>query len=59
MLTIIIWFKRPILAFKLFNENFIIQLINDLKLIISSVMGINLWLIPQISEHCPKNIPGR
>jgi hypothetical protein len=22
-------------------------------------MGINLWLIPQISEHCPKYIPGR
>jgi len=22
-------------------------------------MGINLWLIPQISEHCPKNTPGR
>lgn len=20
---------------------------------------MNLWLIPQISEHCPKNIPGR
>lgn len=22
-------------------------------------MGINLWLIPQISEHWPKNSPGR
>lgn len=22
-------------------------------------IGIKLWLIPQISEHCPKNIPGR
>lgn len=22
-------------------------------------MGINLWLIPQISEHCPKYNPGR
>ena len=22
-------------------------------------MGINLWFIPQISEHCPKKIPGR
>lgn len=22
-------------------------------------MGINLWLIPQISEHWPKKIPGR
>lgn len=22
-------------------------------------MGINLWLAPQISEHCPKNTPER
>lgn len=22
-------------------------------------MGINLWFVPQISEHCPKKIPGR
>ena len=22
-------------------------------------MGINLWLAPQISEHCPKKMPGR
>lgn len=22
-------------------------------------IGINLWLIPQISEHCPKYKPGR
>jgi len=22
-------------------------------------MGMNLWFIPQISEHCPKNNPGR
>lgn len=22
-------------------------------------MGMNLWLIPQISEHCPKKIPER
>lgn len=22
-------------------------------------IGIKLWLIPQISEHWPKNIPGR
>lgn len=25
----------------------------------SNVIGINLWLAPQISEHCPKNKPGR
>ena len=25
----------------------------------SIIIGINLWFIPQISEHCPKNIPGR
>lgn len=29
------------------------------KLIDSIWIGIKLWLIPQISEHCPKNIPGR
>jgi len=22
-------------------------------------MGMNLWLAPQISEHCPKNNPAR
>lgn len=25
----------------------------------SITIGIKLWLIPQISEHWPKNIPGR
>jgi len=25
----------------------------------STVIGMNLWFIPQISEHCPKNSPGR
>lgn len=25
----------------------------------SSTMGINLWLAPQISEHCPYRSPGR
>lgn len=29
------------------------------KFVDSIVIGINLWLIPQISEHCPKNNPGR
>ena len=29
------------------------------KLVDSMTMGINLWLIPQISEHWPKNRPGR
>ena len=29
------------------------------KLIDSIWIGINLWLIPQISEHWPKYIPGR
>jgi len=32
---------------------------NFFKLIDSIWIGINLWLIPQISEHCPKYIPGR
>lgn len=26
---------------------------------LSIIMGINLWLTPQISEHCPNIIPGR
>lgn len=26
---------------------------------LSIVIGINLWLAPQISEHCPNIIPGR
>lgn len=25
----------------------------------STVIGMNLWFAPQISEHCPKNKPGR
>lgn len=32
---------------------------NLFKLIDSIWIGINLWLIPQISEHWPKNKPGR
>lgn len=30
-----------------------------IKLVDSITIGINLWFIPQISEHCPKNNPGR
>lgn len=29
------------------------------KLVDSITIGINLWFVPQISEHCPKNKPGR
>jgi hypothetical protein len=36
-----------------------IQLIKSTPGIDSSTIGINLWLAPQISEHCPKKIPGR
>lgn len=25
----------------------------------SNIIGINLWFVPQISEHWPKNNPGR
>lgn len=32
---------------------------NLFNVIDSIWIGINLWLIPQISEHWPKNIPGR
>lgn len=35
-----------------------IQLINEFILILSIIIGINLWLDPQISEHCPKYKPG-
>lgn len=31
----------------------------ELKEIISKTIGMNLWLAPQISEHCPKNTPER
>lgn len=27
--------------------------------VLSTVIGINLWFAPQISEHWPKNSPGR
>lgn len=29
-----------------------------IKLIDSNLIGMNLWLIPQISEHCPYIIVG-
>lgn len=29
------------------------------KLVDSIQIGMNEWFIPQISEHCPKNNPGR
>lgn len=35
-----------------------IHLRNIFILILSIEIGINLWFDPQISEHCPKNIPG-
>lgn len=31
----------------------IVQLMNEFKLIISSKIGIDLWLAPQISEQYP------
>jgi len=37
------------------------ELIQDLKNFmgrISTTIGINLWFVPQISEHCPKKRPG-
>lgn len=30
---------------------------NSLIITLSIMIGINLWLIPQISEHCPIKIP--
>lgn len=36
-----------------------IQFLKLLILVDSTTIGINLWLIPQISEHWPKNTPGR
>lgn len=35
------------------------QVLKLLKLVDSITIGINLWLIPQISEHWPKYKPGR
>lgn len=35
------------------------QFLKFKKLVASTTIGINLWLIPQISEHWPKNKPGR
>ncbi len=31
---------------------------NVFMLVDSTEIGINEWLAPQISEHCPKKIPG-
>lgn len=36
-----------------------IQFIKKFIFVDSITIGMNLWLIPQISEHCPKWIPGR
>jgi len=33
--------------------SFFIQLMNDCVFTDSITIGINEWLIPQISEHCP------
>lgn len=27
---------------------------NNFNFVVSIIIGINEWLIPQISEHCPK-----
>lgn len=35
------------------------QFLKLLKLVDSRQIGINEWFIPQISEHWPKNNPGR
>lgn len=35
------------------------QLMKCLMGVASMVIGINLWFAPQISEHWPKNKPGR
>lgn len=40
----------------LVNNN---QFLKFEKLVDSTTIGINLWLVPQISEHWPKNNPGR
>lgn len=35
------------------------QFLKLVKFVDSMTIGINLWLIPQISEHWPKKRPGR
>lgn len=37
----------------------IIDFIKVFSVIEEIVIGINLWLVPQISLHCPVNIPTR
>lgn len=37
----------------------LIQFIKFEILVDSITIGIKLWFNPQISEHCPKKIPGR
>jgi len=39
--------------------NCVSQFLKLSKLVDSIVMGINLWFMPQISEHWPKKSPGR
>jgi len=31
--------------------------LNKIGVVNSSLIGMNLWLIPQISEHCPNKLP--
>lgn len=35
------------------------QFLKLIKLVDSKQIGMKEWFIPQISEHCPKNNPGR
>lgn len=44
---------------KNYELKFLIQFINNFIEVDSIIIGINLWFIPQISEHWPKKIPGR
>lgn len=37
----------------------IIHLTKNLGEILSITIGINLWFVPQISEHCPNSNPAR
>lgn len=58
--------KDQYLLIRSFNESFYRLIyvfrshsLNSLKFVDSITIGMNLWFVPQISEHCPKYNPGR
>jgi len=48
-----------VIFLKLLFYNVLILLIVSLGVVTQARIGINEWLVPQISEHCPENSPRR